>query len=397
MATSPQSETHPQLTFWSQELLANLSPLPVSEEDWMTIVATWQSSFFDLLKEYGPVGLFGRTSLASCRQTSDGILEPLSESWGSAGMGSPGEFWTLNFSEWPNDATVCSLSDVLEVGSVPQRYFLTARACGGNPEPCRQTRQTSSYDTSPSLTGSDRGVRNTGESRGQDCVVADYVPEIVPQAMSSKWSKGSSGPAGDEVANLIAVSISENQRSEITMSDNVIPPLSSGGGKPGQSYPVVALPLHDKVTRHAGHSQDRDNADGNGNGLGVGAEGDPMFTLTEGDHHAVAIAMRQREGCPGGGKGPLLSNEQSLTLAANTNDQVLFHSAGRRMAVRRLTPRECERLQGFPDDFTLIIYKGKPAKDGPRYKVIGNSMAVPVMRWIGKRIDTVNRLRGWSN
>jgi len=57
------------------------------------------------------------------------------------------------------------------------------------------------------------------------------------------------------------------------------------------------------------------------------------------------------------------------------------------LAVRRLTPRECERLQGFPDDHTLIPYRNKPAADGPRYKALGNSMAVPVMRWIGKRID----------
>ncbi len=56
------------------------------------------------------------------------------------------------------------------------------------------------------------------------------------------------------------------------------------------------------------------------------------------------------------------------------------------IAVRRLTPRECERLQGFPDDYTLITYRGKPAADGPRYKALGNSMAVPVMRWIGERI-----------
>ena len=55
--------------------------------------------------------------------------------------------------------------------------------------------------------------------------------------------------------------------------------------------------------------------------------------------------------------------------------------------VRRLTPRECERLQGFSDDHTLIPYKGKPATDGHRYKALGNSMAVPVMRWIGERIQ----------
>jgi DNA (cytosine-5)-methyltransferase 1 len=62
--------------------------------------------------------------------------------------------------------------------------------------------------------------------------------------------------------------------------------------------------------------------------------------------------------------------------------------------VRRLTPRECERLMGLPDDWTLVPYRGKPAADGPRYKAIGNSMAVPVMRWIGERILIVNGLVG---
>ena len=59
------------------------------------------------------------------------------------------------------------------------------------------------------------------------------------------------------------------------------------------------------------------------------------------------------------------------------------------MAVRRLTPVECERLQGFPDNYTDIKPKGKDTPDGPRYKAIGNSMAVPCMRWIGKRIEEV--------
>ena len=63
--------------------------------------------------------------------------------------------------------------------------------------------------------------------------------------------------------------------------------------------------------------------------------------------------------------------------------------------VRRLTPVECERLQGFPDDYTRIPYRNKDAEqcpDGPRYKALGNSMAVPVMRWIGERINLINNL-----
>jgi site-specific DNA-cytosine methylase len=54
--------------------------------------------------------------------------------------------------------------------------------------------------------------------------------------------------------------------------------------------------------------------------------------------------------------------------------------------IRRLTPRECERLQGFPDDYTLIPFKGKMASDAPRYKALGNSWPVPVVQWIGRRI-----------
>ena len=68
------------------------------------------------------------------------------------------------------------------------------------------------------------------------------------------------------------------------------------------------------------------------------------------------------------------------------------HGVAHDMKVRRLTPIECERLQGFPDNFTQIPYRNKEAEqcpDGPRYKAIGNSMAVPVMKWIGERINMV--------
>jgi DNA (cytosine-5)-methyltransferase 1 len=62
------------------------------------------------------------------------------------------------------------------------------------------------------------------------------------------------------------------------------------------------------------------------------------------------------------------------------------------MAVRHLTPRECERLQGFPDDYTLVEYRGGLTADGSHYRALGNSMAVPVMRWIGERIAAVHEI-----
>ena len=76
----------------------------------------------------------------------------------------------------------------------------------------------------------------------------------------------------------------------------------------------------------------------------------------------------------------------ALAADAGMKQTTYLHQAS---AVRRLTPVECERLQGFPDNYTLTPFRGKPMSDGPRYKALGNSMAVPVMRWIGERIAKV--------
>lgn len=101
----------------------------------------------------------------------------------------------------------------------------------------------------------------------------------------------------------------------------------------------------------------------------------------------------KRDGTTGtAGKGALVGEELAFTVAAS-QDQTLVQPE--KYIVRRLTPRECERLQGFPDDWTKIPYRGKPAEqcpDGPRYKALGNSMAVPVMKWIGERIQTVEEI-----
>jgi DNA (cytosine-5)-methyltransferase 1 len=94
---------------------------------------------------------------------------------------------------------------------------------------------------------------------------------------------------------------------------------------------------------------------------------------------AVAHAFKVRGGCEGGGKGYLGQDEKAFTIST-TQDQQIHHN----MAVRRLTPIECERLQGFPDNYTNIKTN---CPDGPRYKALGNSWAVPVVAWIGKRIN----------
>lgn len=101
---------------------------------------------------------------------------------------------------------------------------------------------------------------------------------------------------------------------------------------------------------------------------------------------AVTVALRGREG----GATAEIGGDVATALRASQGGGDKPHVLTP-MAVRRLTPRECERLQGFPDDYTLIPYRNKPAADGPRYKAMGNSMAVPVMRWIGQRINEVDK------
>jgi DNA (cytosine-5)-methyltransferase 1 len=99
---------------------------------------------------------------------------------------------------------------------------------------------------------------------------------------------------------------------------------------------------------------------------------------------AVTVALRGREG---GGMAEM-GGECATALLASQGGGDKPHVLT--SAVRRLTPRECERLMGLPDDYTLVAYRGKPAADGPRYKALGNSMAVPVMRWILSRIEEVH-------
>ncbi len=138
-----------QLTFFAEELPANPSASLGSELDWLTLVATSCLPTLPLLQSIGPSGWFGRTSPASFpagpamsrrviwKKDKNGnlskrvISDPSWRDWASSGMGTPTGFWTLSTSEFPSDAAVCSLSDVLETGALPQRYFLSATACRG--------------------------------------------------------------------------------------------------------------------------------------------------------------------------------------------------------------------------------------------------------------------------
>ena len=121
-----------------------------------------------------------------------------------------------------------------------------------------------------------------------------------------------------------------------------------------------------------------ENAGPQGSGADVSGA---MFTLTKMDVHAVAIGLDEEQNARVDGFGTLKARMEGGGFQGTVMTPA--------MQVRRLTPVECERLQGFPDNYTAVPYRNKPASDGPRYKALGNSMAVPVMRWIGERIQKV--------
>lgn len=120
-----------QQSFWSEEHLASLSASPESEREWMIRVANWQSNSLTLFASCAPVGSSGKMCLESSVQIKEETLEHSCPKWGNAGMGSPIAFLTLNISESHREGEESLLSDILEIGEVPQRYFLSQKACAG--------------------------------------------------------------------------------------------------------------------------------------------------------------------------------------------------------------------------------------------------------------------------
>lgn len=120
-------------------------------------------------------------------------------------------------------------------------------------------------------------------------------------------------------------------------------------------------------------------------------DGSPSLTCL---HEAPIVAFSCKDSGHDAGElaDPIAANQARTYTREGSENFRLSNVAHSSAMVRRLTPREYERLQGFPDDYTLVPYRNKSAADGPRYKALGNSMAVPVMQWIGRRIDLVEAL-----
>jgi len=231
-----------------------------------------------------------------------------------------------------------------------------------------------------------------------------------------------------------AVAFSQNQLGEVRAGD-VFNTINTNSNASGRNTPMVAMGVEAYPLDLRNALRDPEKYDDqNRQGVGTGEDGDPAPTLTKAHVHGVAFVQNTRDemqafdilGTPAtnGAKAtdihvPLrarapgaseastttvlvspavkqpISWSEELTASVDVAGTIQRGGDGGRhdgvmtaaMQVRRLTPRECERLQGFPDDYTLVPNRGKPAADGPRYKALGNSWAVPVVRWIGQRIE----------
>lgn len=184
-----------------------------------------------------------------------------------------------------------------------------------------------------------------------------------------------------------AIAFAQNTRDEVRLyggDGQIVGALAAQPGMKQTCYVAQPVPI-----QNAARGKDQ-------NGLGIG--GEVMYTLDKTSQHGVAYGFQPRIARNGrGDMGDVVSalSAQSGETGKGDAAPCVAVASPQTWAVRRLTPVECERLQGFPDGFTDIPWRKKPAgecPDGPRYKALGNSMAVPVMHWIGKRIQLVDDL-----
>ncbi|KRA58191.1 DNA cytosine methyltransferase [Rhizobium sp. Root651] len=303
-------------------------------------------------------------------------------------------------------------------GADPAAVLFERKGLFGNTPPSREAGKGAAADVAPSLVASGRGVERTGDTRGQDPVVACYAPEI---ARCVATREGSSQDY--ETTTMVAHAI---QAGALRTNPNSGP--DGVGVQEGVAYTLEARAEVQAVcvTGDIAHTLKAEGADASEDGTGRGTPIVAQSVAIRGRNGGataelggeIATALRASQG--GGDKPHVLAfhenqrSEVSLSDTAGTlgvgggKPGQGYPAALTGSAVRRLTPRECERLQGFQwlcsptdkgawqddagrwwsPDYTDIPWRGKPnSPDGPRYKALGNSWAVPKFVWLGKRIQ----------
>lgn len=323
------------------------------------------------------------------------VFEPPATGWGNAGVVEPASPDSYGLAWRVCDAQYFGVPQrrrrIFIVGYIgdwrPAAAVLLEReSMRGDPAPRREKGQVSPTIPSRSLGGGGLGT-------DFECDGGLISERPIAESVSSKWAKGTGGPAGDECQNRVAH----------TLRGEGFDASEDGTGRGTPLVPAAAPEVAGAICRDSfvGGMGGKPEGAANGHFLPVAFPAEmsgTQFASTEdlspalSVAHTTAIAFKPGSSAEAHSIGA--QEEVACTLEAGgggNNRQAVAKAA----AVRRLTPRECERLQGFPDDFTRIAWRGRTSEDcpdGPRYKALGNSMAVPVMRWIGERIAAVEAI-----
>jgi DNA (cytosine-5)-methyltransferase 1 len=244
---------------------------------------------------------------------------------------------------------------------------LFERHClSGNPPPCREAGKGVAGSIAPSIRSSGPGLQRTGDSRGQDCVIpinaGGSSMREVPQC-GRCLNAGGQGRQDFETETLIPVSGGFFDEPTHALRADGFDASEDGTGRGTPLVPVVGTLCNSG--RAAGSATQQD------------AETGLLIPVAIQEDNQNGVTMRNTVG-----------SLRADAPGTQPGGSLIAFTCG----VRRLMPVEAERLQGFPDGYTAITFRGKPAADDPRYRAIGNSMAVPVMRWIGRRIQLVSQI-----
>ena len=297
-------------------------------------------------------------------------------------------FVVANLTDWRRAAAVLFEPESLRGDSAPRR----AKGQGATAGPRRsvETVGTICADSHP------------GAYTGQDAYTGRLIPAPAPEPVvidraAFNQGEGAQYPPRIETSEIMSALVARGPHavglSEVSHTLTKRHDGSEDGT--GRGVPIIAAPaplavgvdLFNNNTTGSIHVPLRT----------AGGHGAPAVLVPPPEPQTVTIAFKPGQSAAARSIGA--NTEIACTLEAGgggNNKQAVAiltpaPAPAPAYAVRRLTPTECERLQGFPDGWTAIPFRGKPASDGPRYKAIGNSMAVPVMKWIGERIAIVDK------
>jgi len=240
----------------------------------------------------------------------------------------------------------------------PAEVLAIAEGMSGHPAPSREAREGPARITAPSLAASGRGVARAGESRGQDPLVlvdtlsvgANQTTGFCGDAVAPTLRAEGHDASEDGTGRGVPLVVSETGKG--WWSEGAGPPRADPGGMPSH----IAFDTT-QVTSKANRSNPK--------------PGDPCHPLSAGAHPPALAQAITAEMYRSGG----------ATAGNNPGVRNVFGAIP-----RRLTPRECERLQGFPDDWTRYADDGSGLADSPRYRMLGNAVTVSVAEWIGSRL-----------